>query len=53
MEGAVGRQLEDARFSGTVILEIAGDESIPVTLEKASRGRRFLQQLDSPPTGHG
>lgn len=49
-------QLEDAHFSGTVILEIAGNETIPVTLERARRGRQFLQQLarDLRPAGqHG
>lgn len=52
---ALWHQLEDARFSGTVILEIAGNESIPVTLEKARRGRRFLQQLshDAGSAEHG
>jgi sugar phosphate isomerase/epimerase len=43
---ALWRQLQTVRFSGAIILEIAGNETIPVTLEKAHRGRRFLQQLN-------
>lgn len=43
---AFWRQLGEVRFTGSVILEIAGNDSIPLTLENARRGRRFLQELD-------
>jgi len=38
-------QLDDAHFSGTIILEIAGGDSVPVTRERAIRGREFLERL--------
>lgn len=43
--GSLWQHLQSVRFSGAVILEIAGNESIPITLQKARRGKQFLQQL--------
>jgi sugar phosphate isomerase/epimerase len=42
---ALIRQLEISGFHGAVILEIAGDGDIGETLERAARGRAFLQRL--------
>jgi sugar phosphate isomerase/epimerase len=42
---ALLRQLQEIGFEGGVVLEIAGDGAVGETLERAVRGRRFLEEL--------
>lgn len=44
---ALLHQLEEARFGGPLILEIAGNGEVPAILERAARGRALLEQLEA------
>jgi len=37
-------ELRDCRFDGTIILELAGGGSVDEVLDRARRGRRFLEE---------
>lgn len=44
---ALMHQLEEGRFRGPLILEIAGDGDVPAVLARAARGRALLEQLEA------